>query len=157
MCLMLLCSLLLSPQTDEQKQLNKIVSDFAMKFYVAYENGDVDALMPITVTPWYHDGQSVVRTPEAMRTELKKFVDQRDTSAGKRKPDVKLVASFASMKDRMSAKDIGLLQQVAQDDDYVVLVMLKPNDAGNKKVENVVLLVRRTGGKAVAIGVKHTP
>ncbi|MFT3880388.1 MAG: hypothetical protein QM703_12095 [Gemmatales bacterium] len=155
--MMLLCSLLLLPQTDEQKQLNKIVSDFAVKFYVAYENGDVEALTPLTLTPWYQDGQSVVRTPEGLRTELKKFVDQRDTSGGKRKPDVKLVASFASMKDRMATKDRELLQQVAQDDDYVVLVMLKPSDAGNKKVENVVLLVRRTGGKAVAIGVKHTP
>jgi hypothetical protein len=157
MCMMLLCSLLLSPQTDEQKQLNKIVTDFAIKFYVAYENGEVDVLMPLTVTPWYHDGQSVVRTPEALRTELKKFVDQRDTSSGKRKPDVKLVASFASMKERMATKDRELLQQVAQDDDYVVLVMLKPVDAENKKIENVVLLVRRTGSKAVAIGIKHTP
>ncbi|HQR08614.1 MAG TPA: hypothetical protein PLN21_17445 [Gemmatales bacterium] len=155
--MMLFCSLLLAPQTDEQKQLNKIVTDFAIKFYVAYENGDVDALMPLTLTPWYHDGQSVIRSPEALRTELKKFLDQRDTSGGKRVPDVKLVAGFASMKDRMATKDREMLQQVAQDDDYVVLVMLKPVDAGNKKVENVVLLVRRTGGKAVAIGVKHTP
>lgn len=157
MCVILLCSLLLTPQTDEQKQLNKIVSDFAVKFYTAYESGDVDALMPLTLTPWYHDGNSVVKTSDALRAELKKFLELRDTSGGKRVPDVKLVASFASMKERMATRDREMLQKVAQDDDYVALVMLKPTDAGNKKVENVVLLVRRTGGKAVAIGVKHTP
>ena len=156
MCLMLLCSLLVSPQTDEQKQLNQIVIDFTKKFYVAYENGDVDALLPMTVVPWYHDGQSIVRSQDALRVELKKFIDQRDTTRGKRVPDVKLVAGLAAMKGRMDSKDREMLQQVAQDDDYVVLVMLKPVDTSNKKIENVVLLVRRTGGKAIAIGVKHS-
>ena len=62
------------------------------------------------------------------------------------------------MKDRTAPKDRELLEQVAKDDDYLALVMLKPAESTkNNKSENVVLLVRLKDGKALAIGVKHTP
>jgi len=156
MYVMLMCSLLLSPQSDEQKQINKQVTELAKKFYLAYENGDVDTILAMTVVPWYQDGKAILRTQDELKVELKKFLDQRDTSSGKRVPDVKLVAAFALMKERTAAKDRELLEQVARDDDYLALVMLKPADL-NKKSENVVLLIRLKDGKAFAIGVKHTP
>ena len=157
MSVLLLCGLLFSPQTDEQKQLNKQVTEFARKFYVAYENGDLDAVLGMAVVPWYQDGKAIVRTQDELKVELKKFLDQRDTSSGKRVPDIKLVAGFGVMKERTAPKDRELLEQVAKDDDYLALVMLKPSDPNNKKSENVVLLVRLKDGKAYAIGVKHTP
>lgn len=153
---MLLCGLLFAPQGDEQKLINKQVTDFARKFYVAYENGDVDTVQAMAVIPWYHDGRAVIRTPDELRIELKKFIEQRDSTSGKRVPDIKLVAGFAAMKERTPAKDRELLEQVARDDDYLALVMLKPADPNSKKTENVVLLVRLKDGKVCAIGVKHT-
>ncbi len=158
MYVMLLCGLLFSPQTDEQKQLNKQVTEFARKFYLAYENGDVDAVLGMAVVPWYQDGKAIIRSQDELKVELKKFLDQRDTSSGKHVPDIKLVAGFGAMKDRTAPKDRELLEQVARDDDYLALVMLKPAESTkNNKSENVVLLVRLKDGKAYAIGVKHTP
>ncbi len=152
---LLLVGLLLPSQSDEQKQINKQVSEFARKFYSACEAGQLDTLLGMVSTPWYHDGQTILKTADELRVELKKLIDQRDTST-KRTPEVKLVAAYVHMKERMSPKDRELLEQVARDDDYLALVMLKPADRAVKQSDNVVLLVRIKDAKAIAIGVKHT-
>lgn len=152
----LLCSLVFISQDDAQKQLQKQVSDFARSFYAAFEKGDVAHLASVSVTPWYHDGQSVITTVDALKAELKKLVEQRDTKAGQRTPEVKLVAAYSVMKERMMAKDRELLEQVVKDDDYLALVMLKPTGRPAQASDNVVLLVRIKEGKASALGVKHT-
>lgn len=148
--------LLLMPQGEEQTRINKQVTELAKQYYTAYEAVNLDVMLGMAQVPWYHDGQAVVRSQDALRIELKKMNDKRDTSLGKRVPDVKLVASFAVMKARMPTKDREMLEQVVTDDDYLALVMLKSADATNKKTENVVLFARIKDGKASVIGVKHT-
>lgn len=156
MCWIVVCTLLLAPQSDEQKQINKQVSETARKFYTAFESGNLDVMLGMSTVPWYHDGKTVVRTEDVLRVELKKLNDQRETSHGKRVADIKLVAAYALMKDRMPPQDREMLEQVVRDDDYLALVMLKPQDVTNKKSENVVLLVRLKDGKPSVIGLKHT-
>lgn len=156
MCWIVISTLLLVPQGEEQKRINKQVSELAKQFYTAFESGNVDEMLGLARVPWYHDGQGIVRSLDVLKVELKKFTDQRDASQGQRVPDIKMVAAYGLTKDRMPAKDREMLDQVVRDDDHLALVMLKPQDGANKKSENVVLLVRIKDGKGTVIGLKHT-
>lgn len=154
---LLLCLILLPDQNDTEKRVQKHANELAKQFYTAYENGQVDRMLPLASVPWYHDGKLVVQQQDVLKQELQKWVESRNTSYSVRLIEVKLVATMAAMKSRMPAKDRSMLEQVAHDDDYLVLVMLKPTDATIKVTENVVLLMRIRDGKPQAIGVKHTP
>ena len=156
MYLLLMLGLLLPQQSDAEKQVHQQVTEFAKSFYTSFENGDSEKLFSMSMSHWYHDGQSIISTSDVLRSELRKFVEQRDTKNGKRVPEVKMVSSYGVMKARMTTKDRELLEQVVKDDDYLALVMLKPAVGVARKSDNVVLLVRIKDGKASAIGVKHT-
>ncbi|HMP16770.1 MAG TPA: hypothetical protein PKD72_07095 [Gemmatales bacterium] len=112
--------------------------------------------MALSTVPFYFDGKAVIQQQDVLQVELRKLVESRDLTHGKRVPDVKLVAPYYLMKDRMPEKERSLLNQVVRDDDYLVLVMLKPTDVSFKKTENVVLLVRMKDGQPTVIGLKHT-
>lgn len=156
MYLLLIFGLLVPQQSDAEKQLHRQVTEFARTFYSSYESGQFEKLFSVSQVPWYHDGQSIITAGDVLRSELKKFVEHRETKHGRRTADVKMVSSYALMKERMSMKDRQLLEQVAREDDYLALVMLKPAGTATALSENVVLLVRIKDGKASAIGVKHT-
>lgn len=153
---LIMCSLLVVQDETSKLPQVKLTSEVTERFYAAWENGNVDALLPFCTSPFYLDGQLIVEKPGDLRIELKKLIDKRDQSQGKRIADVKLVASYGMMKERMPAKDRELLEKVARDDDYLALVMLKSGDVNNRKTENVVLLARIKDGKASVIGIKHT-
>lgn len=154
---LLICLILLPAQNDTEKRVQKHANELARQFYTAYETGQVDRMIPLITLPWYHDGKMVIQQQEMLRQELQKWTEQRNITYGPRQIDVKMVATMAAMKSRMPAKDRSMLEQVAQDDDYIILVMLKPTDTAIKTTENVVLLMRLRDGKPFAIGVKHTP
>jgi hypothetical protein len=155
MLALLVCVCLFQDEA-QNKQAIKSATEIAQRFYAAYENGNVGGLIAISLVPFYFDGKSIINQQDHLQVEMKKLMDARDLSQGKRVPDVKLVSPYALMKDRMPAKDRALLDQVVRDDDFLVLVMLKPIDTSIKKSENVVLLARLKDGQAQVIGIKHT-
>lgn len=152
----LLCSLLVAAQDDSKLPQVKQTTELAERFYAAWENGNVEGLLTYSTLPFYLDGQAVIEQQDVLQLELKKLNDKREKAHGKRTADVKLVASYGMMKERMPAKDRAMLEKVVRDDDYLALVMLKPTDVNNRKSENVVLLARIKDGKATVIGIKHT-
>jgi hypothetical protein len=151
----ILCCLL-APQAEDHRPQIKLATELAQRFYASWEAGNVEGVLPLCQMPWYHDGLQVVQQTDSLRVELKKLIDARDVSHGKRTVDVKLVMTYGATKERMPSKERALLDQVMRDDDYLVLVMLKPADVTVKKSENVVLLTRIKDGKAMAVGIKHT-
>jgi hypothetical protein len=150
MCFLLLLFLPFHPTNND-----KLATDFAKQFYSAYESSNCDTLESLTITPFYQDGQAIIRTQAELKSAIQKLISERG-NAPQRIADVKLVASYAAMKERMQPKDREMLDQIVKDDDLLVLVMLKPSDPASKKVDNVVLLVRLIDGKPKAIGIKHT-
>lgn len=156
MLALILCSCFIMQDEATNKQSIKSATEIAQRFYAAFENGNVGGLVAMSAIPFYFDGKSIINQQDNLQIELKKLMDARDLTQGKRVPDIKLVAPFALMKDRMPAKERSLLEQVIRDDDYLVLVMLKPIDLSIKKTENVVLLARIKDGKAQVVGIKHT-
>ncbi len=156
MLAMILCSCLFVQDEAQNKQAIKSATEIAQRFYAAFENGNVGGLVAMSTVPFYFDGKSIINQQDNLQVELKKLMEARDLSQGKRVPDIKLVAPYALMKERMPAKDRALLEQVVRDDDFLVLVILKPVDVNIKKTENVVLLARLKDGQASVIGIKHT-
>lgn len=156
MLALILCSCFIIQDEAANKQAIKTATEISQRFYAAFENGNVGGLVAMSGIPFYFDGKSIINQQDNLQVEIKKLMDARDLSQGKRVPDIKLVAPYALMKERMPLKERSLLEQVIRDDDYLVLVMLKPVDISIKKTENVVLLARLKDGKAQVIGIKHT-
>jgi hypothetical protein len=155
--LLVLCGPVLADGHDQcvhlDKKLLKLTSDVTVKFYDAFENRDLDALLTTIETPWYHDGKAVLHTKDEVRAEFKALLDKRRDVKSRKAADVKGVHCYHTVRDRISPNDRKLLDQVMKEDDYLVLVILKSEDNA-KAAENVVVLVRIKDGIARVIGIK---
>jgi hypothetical protein len=136
------------------KKTVQVTSDITVKFYEAFENRDVDAILETIETPWYHDGKAILHSKDEVRTEFKALLEKRREVKTRKVAEVKGVHCYHTVRERVSANDRKLLDQVVREDDYLVLVQLKQaNSPGT--TENVVVLVRVKDGAARVIGVKN--
>ncbi len=145
-------------QTDgdaARKQIEKVVTQAAVKFYNLFEGRDLEALLTIVDTPWYHDGKSILHSKTEIQSEFKALLDKRRDVKTRKVPDVKTVLAYGSVRERTDPQERKLLDQVLKETDYLVLVMLKPEQGAAGVTENVVLLVKYKDNVAKVIGVKN--
>jgi hypothetical protein len=136
------------------KKTVKLTSDATARFYEAFENRDLEALVATVDAPWYHDGKAVLHSKDEIRAEFKALLEKRRDVKGRKIADVKGVHCFHTVRERISPNDRKLLDQVVKDDDYLVLVILR-SESNPKVTENIVVLVRVKDGAARVVGIKN--
>jgi hypothetical protein len=156
-----LATLLLSCQGPPEsidpaaKKLQQLAKDAAVKFYESFEGRDLDRLLAIVDAPWYHDGKAVLADKADIAYEFKTLLEKRRSLTIRKVPDVKAVLAYGMVRARTDEKDRKMLDQVIREDDFLVLVMLKPEMGKPGATENVVVIVKVRDGIAKVVGVKN--
>lgn len=159
--LALLIAMITPPAADDHgscqhldKKTIKLTTEVTIKFYEAFEKRDLDGLLANIETPWYHDGRAVLHSKVEVREEFKALFEQRRDLGNRKVADAKSVHCYHTVRDRISPSDRRILDQVAKENDYVVLVILR-DEQNPKQMKNVTVIVRVTDGTAKVVGVKN--
>jgi hypothetical protein len=147
------------PSGDEQdgptKKYHKLAQGVTAKFYDAFDQRDLEGLLALVDVPWYHDGKAVLHDKAEIHAEFKSLLEKRRDVKIRKIPDIKAVLPYSAVRERTDPNERKWLDQVIQDQDLLVLVMLKPEAGKIGTIENVVALVKIRGGIAKVVGLKN--